>query len=201
MKLYYSKGACSLAVRIVIKEIDVPCEFEAVNLKTKQTATGVDFLTINPKGAVPTLVLDNGEILTENTVIQLYLADTYKANHLLSAMPDFQRYQTLAWSNYVSTELHKGCGPLFNPNVPPEVKDAVFKPALKSKLQFINKHLHQHKYLAGDHFTLPDAYLFVILRWMHALGIDLSECKHVNDYFTEIKKHPAVAKALQEEGL
>ena len=110
MRLYYSKGACSLAVRIIINEIGTKCEYEAVDLKSKKTETGQDFLTINPKGAVPTLLTENNEILTEALVIQVYLADQFKNHQLLAPLGDFKRYRTMEWLNYVATELHKGVG-------------------------------------------------------------------------------------------
>jgi len=201
MKLYYSKGACSLAVRILIHELGISCEYEAVNLKTKQTETGADFLTINPKGSVPTLMLDNNTILTENAVIQQYLADTHKANQLLPPMGNFSRYRVIEWLNFVSTDLHKGCGPLFNTEVPEEVKDSVFRKLLRRKLQFVNRHLEQNKYLAGDVFTLPDMYLFVLLRWAPHLGVPLTDYAHLVRYFAEIKARASVVKALAEEGL
>src|SRR5689334_13101143 len=108
MKLYYSKGACSLAVRILLHELGIKSEFEAVDLKTKRTETNADFLKINPKGAVPTLTTDKQEILTENAVILCYLADEYKAIELLPAPGNFKRYRVLEWLNYVATEIHKG---------------------------------------------------------------------------------------------
>src|SRR5437870_2266196 len=113
MKLYYSKGACSLAVRILINELNISCKYEAVNLKTKETETGKNFYEINPKGAVPTLILENNNVLTENAVIHQYLADQQKAHHLLPNLNDFKRYQVLEWLNFIATELHKGFSPLF----------------------------------------------------------------------------------------
>lgn len=122
MKLYYSAGTCSLAVRIIINEIGLPSTYEAVDLKTKKTASGQDFLQINPKGSVPVIVTDDNEILTENSVIQQYLADKNNASSLLPALGHFKRYRVLEWLNYISTELHKGCGPLFSPSIPVELK-------------------------------------------------------------------------------
>jgi glutathione S-transferase len=165
MKLYYAKGACSLAVRIVINEIELSCQYESVDLKTKQTETSADFLKINPKGSVPVLVTNEQEVLTENLVIQQYLADTYHAYQLLPKLNDFNRYRTLEWLNYVATELHKGFSPLFNPEMPQEVKDKIVIPVLDKKFAYLNHHLQEHAYLMGKEFTLPDSYLFVVLRW------------------------------------
>src|SRR3990167_6389729 len=128
MKLYYTKGACSLVVRIIINELNINTEFESVNLSTKKTTTGRNFLEINPKGAVPTLEINPKEILTENAVILQYLADNAKATQLLPAIGDFNRYRVLEWLNYVATDLHKGIGILFNPAVTSELRDQLFMP-------------------------------------------------------------------------
>lgn len=123
MKLYYSKGSCSLAIRILINELNLKVDFVAVNLKNKQTEQGQDFFKINIKGAVPSLQLEDGSILTENLVIQQYLADTHNGSALLPKVGEMQRYRVLEWSNFVTTELHKGCGPFFNPDMPADVKE------------------------------------------------------------------------------
>ena len=201
MKLYYSKGACSLAVRIIINELNINCQYEAVDLKTKQTETNGNFLTINPKGAVPTLVLDNNDVLTENAVIQQYLADTHKAIQLLPAIGNIKRYHVLEWLNFVSTDLHKNCAPLFNPNVPAAIKDDIFKPILKNKLPFVNQQLSDKKFLAGDEFTLPDGYLFVVLRWLPSFQIHVSDWPHLARFVNEARQYPAIQKSLMEEGL
>lgn len=200
MKLYYAKGACSLAPRIVIHELGLPCEFEAVDLKSKKTATGEDYLTINPKGVVPTLVTDDNQILTENAVIQQYLADNNQASSLLPPIKDFNRYRVLEWLNYIATELHKTCAPLFNSSLPKEIKDKLFIPLLKKKLDYVEKTLEKNRYVAGDHFSLPDAYLCVILFWLGNFKIDIGEWKNLPRYFAELKNRKAVQLAFQEEG-
>lgn len=199
MKLYYSKGACSLAVRIVIHELNIPCQFESVDLRAKKTEAGEDFYKINPKGAVPTLALDNHEILTENAVMQQYLADTHNAHHLLPPLGDFKRYRVLEWLNFITTELHKGFGSLFNPNIPAQIKEDIFIPILKGKLERVEQHLQNNKFLFGDHFTLPDAYLTVILIWCGKFKIELSA--NLKRYLAELKTRKAVHQSLEEEGL
>lgn len=199
MKLYYGRGACSLAVRIILNEIDIPCEFIRVDLKTKKTDQGKDFLEINPKGMVPVLIIDQNKVLTENAVIQQYLADQYSAVNLLPPSSDFQRYEILEWINFITTELHKTASPLFNPKLPSEVKDEFFIPALKNKLQFVDKQLEGKKYLLGDHFTLADAYLFVILSWLPRLQISLKEFNNFFQYFEDLKKYPSIMHSLKEE--
>lgn len=200
MKLYYSKGSCSLAVRITIHELGVPCEFIAVNLKDKKTATGEDYWQVNPKGVVPVLELDNGYRLTENVAIQIYLADTYQNFELLPSLGDIARYHVIEWLSYVSTDMHKSCSPLFNANLANDVKESIFKPLLKSKLDFLENHFKQNQYLVGDTFTLPDGYLYVILTWMHHFGIELSAWPELLRYFNLIKQRASVQKSLAEGG-
>jgi glutathione S-transferase len=201
VKLYYSKGACSLAVRIALHEIGVACEFEAVNLGTKKTETGHDFLAINPKGAVPALLLDDETILTENSVIQQYLADTHQAHSLLPSIGHLQRYRALEWLNFVSTDLHKTFSGLFNSKMPEEVKENIIKPLVKRNLNFVDHHLNHNFYLMGNDFTLADGYLFVVLSWVAHVNMKLSDWPHLPRYFNEVKKRKAVQQALKEEGL
>lgn len=201
MKLYYSRGACSLVVRIILHEIGISAMFESVDLKTKKTETGADYFKINVKGSVPAIELDNHEILTENTVILQYLCDTHNASALLPEIGGMQRYRILEKINFVSTELHKGFGPLFNPAVPQEIKDSIFIPLLKKKLSLANQFLQGQKFLCGNSFTLPDAYLFVVLRWTAAFKIDLTEWPELARFFAEMKNRKSVQQALQEENL
>lgn len=200
MKLFYTKGACSLVVRIVINELGLNANYESVNLKTKKAESNKDFLKINPKGAVPTLELDNGEILTENAVILQFLADTAGAHQLLPALGNFKRYQVLEWINYIATEIHKSFAPLFNPTIPQEFKNEVLLPAIKAKFKFLSNHLQQGQYLMGSDFMLPDAYLFVMLLWTSHFSIDLNEWPNLARYFNELKKRNSVEKSLNEEG-
>lgn len=201
MKLYYSKGACSLAIRITLHEIGIKSEFEAVNLKTKQTETGKDFLTINPKGAVPTILTDQQEILTEGVAIQQYLADKYHATQLLPAMNDMRRYKVLEWLSFVNNDLHKICGILFNPMIPADVKTSVFKPMLESKLKIADQHLQHRTFIMDEQFTVADAYMFVILSWLPLFDMDIAKWPALAKHTGAVAKRPAVQKALAEEGL
>lgn len=200
MKLYYSKGACSLAVRIILNELGCQVTYEAVNLKNKQTEKGKDYLQINPKGAVPVLELDNNIILTENAVILQYLAD-FHCSHLLPHIGEFQRYRVLEVLNYITTEIHKSCGALFNNEIPQELKDKIFIPLLKKKFKFMSDQLKDKKFLMGDDFMLPDAYLFVMLLWLKNFKIDRNEWPNLARYFDEMKQRPSIQKALSEEGI
>ncbi|ASQ45473.1 glutathione transferase GstA [Legionella clemsonensis] len=200
MKLFYTKGACSLAVRILINEMGIDCDYKSVNLKTKRTEDDQDYLKINPKGAVPALEVEGGQILTENAVIQQYLADKFHSRELLPPVGDFKRYRILECINFITTELHKNFSALFNPTIPQEMKEKVYIPLIKTKLGFIDKQL-KHSYLMGEQFTLPDAYMFVILMWTKNYKIDLARWDHLPRYFANLHKRPAIVKSLEEEAL
>ncbi len=199
MKLYYSKGACSLAVRITIHELGLPCEYEAVDLKTKVTKTNANFLTVNPKGQVPTLLTDDNVVITENAVIQQYLVEHFDGHVMLPPVGDMKRYKVLEWLNFVSTDIHKGFGPLFNPKVPEALKAEIFIPMLKNKFGMADRSLEKNKYLAGDKFTIPDSYLYVMLTWTRMMKIDLSEFSNLARYFDELSKRKSIVEALAEE--
>lgn len=200
MKLYYSKGACSLAIRILLHEIGVTCEYVAVNLKTKQTETGKDYLKISEKGAVPVLEIDDQTVLTENVVIQQYLAETYHATRLLPAIGDFKRYRVLEWLVFITTDLHKNFSPLFNQEVPQEVKDRVFLPVIRKKLSYVEAKMSDDGYLMSE-FTLADCYMFVMLLWVPHFKETLSAWPKLERYFEKMKKRPSVIEALREENM
>src|ERR1700691_3714167 len=162
MKLYYSSGACSLSPHIVLLETGLPFTTEKVDLKTKKTEKGVDFLTVNPKGAVPTLILDDGRVLTEGPAIVQYIADQKPDSGLAPRFGTFERYQLMEILNYIGTELHAGFHPLFVPNSSPETKAAAVE-NLSKKFDWLSKRISAGKYLLGDVFTVADAYLFTIL--------------------------------------
>ena len=201
MKLYFTTGACSLVVRIILNEIGCDVAYESVDLYTKKTVTGKDFLQVNPKGSVPTLALHDGEILTENAVILQYLADTYPAAHLLPAIGNMQRYRVLEWLNYITTELHKGIGLLFNPAITPELRVSIFEPIILRKLAFVDQSLADSTYLCGDNFSLPDAYLFVMLRWVDHFQINRSTYRNLTRYQVNLEQRPSIQKALAQEKL
>ncbi len=188
MKLYYTSSVCSIAVRIILHELGIACDFEAVNLKTKQTQSGSDYLKINPKGAVPALVLSNDEVLTENAVILQYLADTHEATTLLASIGNFKRYRTLEWLNFISMDLHRYCSPLFWSKVPQSIKDELYWPILNRKLSVVEAQLAQSTFLMGEEFTLPDSYLFVILIWLVKLKADMTMWPNLLRYFKALKQ-------------
>ena len=200
MKLYYAKGAASLAVRIIINEMNLSCTFEAVDLKTKMTETGDNFFNITPKAYVPALQINSKTLLTETGVIMQHLADQYEATSLLPAHGDINRYRVLEWTNFISTELHKNCAMLLNTNIPDAVKHILFYTGLKIKLNIVNDHLANYSYLVNDQFTIADGYLFTVLFWLPAfLKIELSAWPHVANYFSKLKNRISIQNAFRDE--
>ncbi|MBQ0945687.1 glutathione transferase GstA [Ideonella sp. 4Y16] len=200
MKLFYSPGACSLAPHIALRETGLPFDLVLASTKTKKLADGSDYLAINPKGQVPLLELDNGERLSEGPVIQQYIADLAPASGLVPPAGTMARYRVLEWLNFVTSELHKGFSPLFNPAVPAEAKP-VFAGRLKERLAWVDSQLAGRDYLTGDTFTIADSYLFVVSNWTAPTGIDISDLPNLAAFRARVSARPAVQAAMQAEGL
>jgi glutathione S-transferase len=199
MKLYYSPGACSLASHITLEEAGLAYETVRVDLETKKTADGNDYLAINEKGYVPTLVLDNGGILTENTVVLTYIADQDPGGRLAPAHGTFARYRFAEWLNFIATEIHKGFGPLWNAKYPDSVKDLARK-TLAKRFDYIAKRLDSTPFLMGSDYTAADAYLFTVANWSHRAKIDLAPWPSLTDFMARVGARPAVQRAMKAEG-
>jgi glutathione S-transferase len=199
MKLYYSPGACSLSPHIVLREAGLPFTLEKVNLKTKVTASDADFTRINPKGYVPALQFDDGTVLTEGSAIVQWIADEVPAKHLVPAAGTMERYQVIEWLNFISTELHKNFSPLFNPATPEAVREMQLA-TLAKRIGYVEQHV-TGPYLTGEHFTVADAYLFVVLSWAKYVKLDLAPYANVNALLARVAARPAVQEALKAEGL
>ena len=200
MKLYYSPGACSLSPHIVLNELGLSYTLEKMDFATKKIANGVDYSTINSKGAVPTLELDDGRRLTEGPAIVQYLADLKPDSGLAPRAGSFERYQLMEILNYITSELHKGFGPLFNPKISADWKAAVLA-GLDKKFDWLTDFLKGKTFLLGNTFTVADAYLFTVLGWSGHVGIDLSKWPVLTAYQARIAQRPKVQQALKEEGL
>jgi glutathione S-transferase len=200
MRLYYSPGACSLAPHIVAREVGVPIELVRVDLATKTTENGEDFLTINPKGSFPTLAFADGTVLTEGAVISQFLADKAPGAGLLPAHGTFGRYRALEWLNFVATELHKSFSPLWRKDTPTEMR-TILKQIVGTKLSYLDRHLASQDYLLGDSFGAADAYAFAILSWAPIVGIDFAQWPNTAAYVERIFARPSVRAALAAEGL
>ena len=200
MKLYYSPGACSLSPHIVLLEAGLPFTLEKVDFKTKKTAAGIDFLTVNSKGYVPTLQFDDGRVLTEGPAIVQYLADQKPDSGLAPRAGTFERYQLMEILNYITSELHKSYGPLFNPKISADWKASTVS-NLDKKLSWLSGRLGNKNYLMGDTFTVADAYLFTVLSWSAHVAIDLTPWPVLTAYQSRVAQRPKVQQALKEEGL
>ncbi len=199
MKLFYSPGACSLSPHIVLREARLPFELERVDTSAGRTASGADYRALNPKGYVPLLQLDDGQLLTEGPVIVQYLADRAPEARLAPPAGTFERYRLQEWLNYVTSELHKSLGSLFNPSMPAEWRQAT-REAVAKKLDYVATQLAGREHLLGE-FTVADAYLYVVLGWTRPLDIDIRRWPALQQYRRRIGSRPAVQAALQAEGL
>ena len=200
MKLYYAPGACSLAAHIVLCELDLPHELVKVDLKTHITEHGGDFYKVNPKGYVPALELDDGQVLTEDAVLVQYLADLKPGSGLLPPAGSMERWRALEWLNFISSELHKGLGTLFNPAVTPEWR-AVVIARVETRLAYLDRLLAEQGYLSGNDFSVADAYLFTIVSWTGIMQIDLTPWPALVAYQARVAARPAVQEAMRSEGL
>jgi glutathione S-transferase len=199
MKLYYSPGACSQAPHIMLHEIGLDHDSARVDLKAKTLEDGSDYLKVNPKGAVPALQLDSGEVLTENAVILQYLGDRASWPEVLPPMGDFRRYRVLEIVTFITTELHKRFGFLFNPEASDEMKQLVIRDLAK-KLSYIDQRLGDGPFLFGEDITLPDAYLFVITGWTEKM-IGLDQWPNLAAFRQRMLQRPAVRQVMQFEGM
>jgi glutathione S-transferase len=200
MKLYYAPGACSLSPHIVLLEAGLPYTLEKVDLAGKKTSAGADYYTINSKGSVPALQLDDGKVLTEGPAVVQYLADQKPESGLAPRAGTFERYQLMEILNYITAELHKGFAPLFNPEASAELK-ATAKDTLAKKFDWLSGFLGSKPYAMGNAFTVADAYLFTVLSWSGHVGIDLGKWPVLIAYQTRVAQRPKVQQALKEEGL
>lgn len=201
MKLFYAPGACSLSPHIVLRELGLSFALEAVDLKTKKTESGADFTAINPKGYVPALQLDDGEVLTEGAAIVQYLADKHAPGTLAPVAGTVERARVNGHLNFISAELHKAFGPLFNPALAPEAREAAVV-NVGRKLNVVEEALADGRpYLTGPEFSVADAYLFVVLSWAPKLGVDLARWPHLGGFSQRVTARAAVQAAMAAERL
>ncbi|MGA2563584.1 MAG: glutathione transferase GstA [Steroidobacteraceae bacterium] len=198
MQLYYAPGACSLASHIALQESGLPYQAVRVNLRDKLTSDGVDFNSINPKGYVPALKLDNGEVLTEGPALLAYIGELQPTRKLIAAPGTIENYRVREWLVYIGTELHKNASPLFNPKTP-EAARTIALEAFKRRLSYVNDALANRPYLAGENFSVADAYLFTILTWLPHLGVELTQWPKLQGFYERVKARPAVQTALKAE--
>jgi glutathione S-transferase len=200
MKLYYAPGACSLSPHIVASELGIDLELQKVDTKTKKMTPDGDFWAVNPKGYVPALQLDNGEVLTEGPAIVQYLADRKPESGLAPANGTMERYRMQEMLGYINSEIHKNYGPLFNPNVTPDVRNEKVETLLK-RYALVEKQLGGRDFLFGTTFTAADAYLFTVTNWANYVKVDLSKFPNLQAFQARVAARPAVMAAMKAEGL
>ena len=200
MKLYYSPGACSLSPHIVAREAGLNIDLVKTDLKAKQFDGGGDFNTINGKGYVPALQLDDGQVLTEGPAIIQYLADQKPDSGLAPKAGTMERYRLQEWLNYITSEIHKSFSPLFNPASTDDAKAAA-KTYLDKRFGYVAKQLEGKSYLMGEKFSVADAYLFTVANWGQWVGVDLGQWPNVKAHHARVAARPKVQETLKAEGL
>ena len=200
MKLYYSPGACSLSPHIVLRESGLAFEPVLASTKTHKLADGTDYYSISPKGYVPLLEFDNGERLTEGPAIVQYIADQVPEKKLAPANGTMARYRTQEWLNFITSELHKGIGGLFNPAMPEEAK-LLMRTKGVARLKWVDEQLEGKQYLMGEQFNVADAYLFTVVGWTRHVFIDISGFPNLGAFMARMAARPAVQEAMKAEGL
>lgn len=200
MKLYYLTGACSLASCISLIEAGQTFEAFAVDRATKLATDGKPLASVNPKGYVPALVLDNGEVLSENVAVLSYIAGLDKSRRLAPEPGSPGFYRVLEWLGFVNSEVHKNLSPLFRPTTPEETKAAARELVMK-RLEFVEQSLGDKPYLTGENFTVADAYLYVTLSWRERINVNISHLPKLTAYYERCRARPAVQQARKSEGL
>jgi glutathione S-transferase len=198
MKLYFAPGACSLSPHILLRELGLPFDLVKVDLGAKKTADGADYKTINPKGYVPALLTDDGQVLTEGPAIIQYLADRKPEARLAPANGSFARYQLQEWLNFISTEIHKSFSPLFNPAMPDAAKE-IYIGKLRQRFGELDGVLARQDFLTGERFSVADAYLYTVLRWAGHFNIGLNQWPALARFFARVDARPAVKAAVDAE--
>ena len=199
MKLYFSPGTCSLSPHIAACEAGLTIELVPVNIKTHKLSDGSDYYAINPKGSVPVLELTDGKRLTEGPAIVQYIADQAPQTKLAPANGTWERYRLQEWLNFITSELHKGFSPLFNPKSPEEAK-TLAREKLNERLKWVDEQLQGKSYLMGETFSVADGYLFTVAGWGKFVGVDLTPLSQLSAFMTRVAARPAVQAALKAEG-
>ena len=200
MKLYYFTGACSLASNIALRDAGLKFELVKVDRHTRKAADGLDFNEVNPKGYVPALALDSGEVLTENVTVLQYIADRNPGAKLAPAAGTMERYRLMEWLSFINSEIHKSFSPLFRQDAPEGVKQYARK-NIETRLEYLQRALGTKKFLMGEQYTVADAYLYTVLSWAPFVKLDLGKWPELKRYVDRINARPHVQEALKAEGL
>lgn len=198
MKLYFSPGACSLAPHIVLREAGLPFELVRVDTGVHQLKDGSDYYKVNPKGYVPAIRLDDGQLMTEGAALLQYLGDLKPEKGLMPKPGSFERFRANEWLTFISSEIHKGFSPLFNKDLRDDAK-GVLKAKLEKRLAALDAHFAKNQYLMGDKFSVADAYLYTVVSWSGGVGIDLGKYPQLSAHRQRVADRPSVREALQAE--
>lgn len=200
MKLYYLKGACSLASHIALYETGLQFQVSGIDRATRKTAEGEAFEQINSKGYAPTLVLDSGETLTENVAVLQYIADLAPASKLAPPAGTLARYRLIEWLAYINSEVHKAVSPLFNPTATDDVKTYARNYVTK-RTDWLEKEIGKRSFLMGEDFTVADCYLFVVFGWFGRVGLDQAKWPTLKAFHQRVAARPSAQSAMKAEGL
>lgn len=200
MKLYYSRGACSLTPHILLRETGLTFSLERIDTATHKTEQGADFYAVNPKGYVPVLELDDGERLTEGPVICQYVCDLARRADLMPPAGSMARYRVMEWQGYLNSEIHKSYSPLFDGGFEAAGKARVAV-SLRKKYEWIDSELSGKNYLTGGSFTAADAYLYNVTRWARYVKLDLTGLSALHGFMQRCAERPAVREAAKAESI
>jgi glutathione S-transferase len=199
MKYFGSAGTCSLAPHVALREAGLSFDYVKVDIRNKKYAGDTDYRSVNPKGYVPALLTDDGQLLTENPILQTWIADRVPERKLAPAVGTMDRYRFQETLNFICSELHKGVfSPMFNPKATDEWK-GMLRTTLGARLAILETQLKGTQYLIGDTYTLADSYLFTILRWTGYFKIDLTPWPNIQAHFARIGERPVVKAAQAAE--
>ncbi|MGO4735223.1 glutathione transferase GstA [Bosea sp. 2KB_26] len=201
MKLYYAPGACSLSPHIALREAGLPFTLEKVDTKTRTTETGTDFTTVNPRGYVPALQLDSGEVLTEGAAIVQYIADLKPETELAPKAGTLARARLQEELNFIASELHKAFGPLFSTTIGDDARREAKEKVARRFGDVEQKLSDGRPYLLGETFSVADAYLFVVTNWANHTGVALDAWPKLQAFMQRLTGRNTVRQAMQAEGL
>ncbi|KFC73836.1 Glutathione S-transferase domain protein [Bosea sp. LC85] len=201
MKLYYAPGACSLSPHIALREAGLPFTLEKVDTKTRTTETGADFTTVNPRGYVPALQLDSGEVLTEGAAIVQYIADLKPEAELAPKAGTLARARLQEELNFIASELHKAFAPLFSTTLGDDARREAKEKVARRFGDVEQKLSDGRPYLLGETFSVADAYLFVVTNWANHTGVALDAWPKLQAFMQRLTGRNTVRQAMQAEGL
>lgn len=199
MKLYYMPGACSLAPHIAMREAGMTFDLVRYDKEAHALQGGTSLESVNDKGYVPVLELDGGERLTEVPAVLQYVADQAPATRLAPPNGTMARYRLQEWLNFIATEVHKSFWPFFHGGCEAERPNQ--QERLHKRLGWVEGHLSDRPFLAGDTFTVADCYLLTVVNWIRPAGFDLARWPGLQAYRNRHKDRPSVKAALEAEGL